>query len=551
MRTLFYIVILQIFALSLYANNTNKQRAIDFAEKFIELNSKNSYSIQSVKELSHNNIATSYLLNLNPTGFIIISANEKVEPLIGYSFESHSTSQDTWPDQFKWWIDNTQENIFSTIQYKNSKKHPGWDIENNTKLKSVQVNTVSPLLNSRWDQGRNWNMFCPEDEDGPGGRAWVGCVAVSMAQAMYYYKYPVKGRGKASYVHDDYGTQMVNFDNIEPYQWSEMPATSANEHNAALLYHAAVTVNMDFGADGSGAYTRTAASAMKSYFNYSKTTRSVDRVKDDEEWKSLLIDELMKGHPIIYHGNGDNNEPGHAWNIDGVDAQGLFHNNWGWSGSMNGYYNINNLAPGSNDFNYNQGAIIGIKPKEAGPIDIVLSNNSVKEKRPAGTFVGIVSIDDEMPDTLYSYSLKGNPIIIGNGGYAEAKFYIENDSLKTKEEFDHEKRTFYTLFIEVSDTRGNSFEKKFEINIESTVSTTKISNNKTFKVYPNPFSQTISIETGSKGKVIVYNLQGQIMKSFNVNETINSSDLSNLQRGSYIIEFTNDNGSSYQRIMKN
>ncbi len=37
-------------------------------------------------------------------------------------------------------------------------------------------------------------------------------------------------------------------------------------HNAILLYHAAVSVEMGFGADGSGAYVRTAANAMKQLF---------------------------------------------------------------------------------------------------------------------------------------------------------------------------------------------------------------------------------------------------------------------------------------------
>jgi hypothetical protein len=48
-----------------------------------------------------------------------------------------------------------------------------------------------------------------------------------------------------------------------------------------------------------------------------------------------LIDELVQGRPLIYSGNGDNNQAGHAFNLDGVSGDGrYFHVNWGWSGSL-------------------------------------------------------------------------------------------------------------------------------------------------------------------------------------------------------------------------
>ena len=55
--------------------------------------------------------------------------------------------------------------------------------------------SVSPLITARWDQGSPWNDMCPEDMNGPGGNALVGCVAVSMAQVMHYWSYPDYGYG--------------------------------------------------------------------------------------------------------------------------------------------------------------------------------------------------------------------------------------------------------------------------------------------------------------------------------------------------------------------
>ncbi len=52
---------------------------------------------------------------------------------------------------------------------------------------------------------------------------------------------------------------------------------------------------------------------------------------------------------------------------DGYESSGLFHFNWGWGGTSDGYFTINYLNPsslgtggGSGGFNLNQGAIIGI-----------------------------------------------------------------------------------------------------------------------------------------------------------------------------------------------
>jgi len=239
---------------------------------------------------------------------------------------------------------------------------------------------VDPFIAVNWNQSSGWNRFCPEDEEGPGGHVYVGCVAVSMAQAMSVYEYPVRPQGVKSYVHPDYGSIGVNYDLADPYEWDQMSATSSDDYNAILLYHCAVAVEMDFGADGSGAYVTTAAGAMVQYFNYSNNLSFEDRYTDNEAWVAALAGELEAGRPIVYRGNPDDGTAGHAWNLDGYYASNsvdYFHMNFGWSGSQNGYYTLDLINPGSNDFSSNQGAILGIIPPASTPYDITLSELSV------------------------------------------------------------------------------------------------------------------------------------------------------------------------------
>jgi hypothetical protein len=517
-----------------------------FAERFISEQASDNYEIASIEAIHYQQAITKYLVRLSPTGFILLSADDTVEPLLAYSFENEALSPREWPEHMAWWMNETSEKILFKTKDTEALRHKGWD--EGAQLKSANVITVQPLIPVRWDQGNRWNQFCPADEKGPGGYTYVGCVAVSMAQAMSKYKAPTIGNGRASYIHKTYGTQTVDFSKEAPYYWDSMPSGSANEHNARLLYHCAVTVNMDFGADGSGAYTETASGALKAYFNYSKTTKSVNRVDDDEEWKKILIDNLAAGYPLIYHGDGNNGQAGHAWNIDGVDVSGLFHVNWGWSGSMNGYYNINDLAPGSNDFTKNQGAILGIKPKVPGPIDISLEKTSVRENKPAGTPVSAIHIDDEYPENPYTYQLKGNPVVIGDG-YAAPKFYVENDTLKTIEPFDFDKRQSYIVFIQVADTLGNTLEKMFEIAIEQAVGVPSM-RNAGMKIYPNPFNQMVMIETPIESEAAFFSILGKKVYSVQLESGTHSVDVSHLPKGLYMVRMNNREGSWQEKIFK-
>ncbi len=81
--------------------------------------------------------------------------------------------------------------------------------------------------------------------------------------------------------------------------------------------------------------------------------------------------ELDAGRPIQYAGIG--NGGGHTWVCDGYDQNNFLHMNWGWGGSSDGYFSVDNLDPtalgaggGTGGFNSNQQAVIGIKPLTGG-----------------------------------------------------------------------------------------------------------------------------------------------------------------------------------------
>jgi hypothetical protein len=184
------------------------------------------------------------------------------------------------------------------------------------------------------------------------------------------------------------------------------------------------------------------------------------------------VDELSAGRPVIYRGNPGDGTAGHAWNLDGYYASNdvdYFHMNFGWSGSQNGYYTLDAINPGSNDFNSGQGAMVGISPPTSRPYDINLSELSVTEDLPIGTWVADVEVVDEDPENIYTFTCKGAFSVILDD-YRPASFYIEDMQLFTDKVFEYdendpEENSEFLLII-VEDQYGNSYQEEFSIAIE-------------------------------------------------------------------------------------
>lgn len=304
-----------------------------------------------------------YIFNFAEGGFVVVSGDDVATPILAES--DQGTFELIPPVQF--WLDAMTEEINHLIstQTDNSTYASEWaNLENNTYDRAPS--DIGPLCTTTWDQGQWYNYYCPVAAGGPGGKAWAGCVATSMGQIMKYHNFPQHGVLAHSYVHPTYGQQQADFGNTT-YNWSNMPnsATSGNYQSiATLLYHDGVSVNMDYGPDGSGAYSQDVPWALTTYFNYDPSTIKLS-YRDDyssAEWVSMLKTDLDLNHPIYYA--GATSTMGHAWVCDGYrTSDDKFHMNWGWSGASNGYFAVTaNISAGGYTFSQNFNAITGIQP---------------------------------------------------------------------------------------------------------------------------------------------------------------------------------------------
>ncbi|MFP4047956.1 MAG: C10 family peptidase [Bacteroidales bacterium] len=328
-----------------------KKYALDFMEQ-VNNNKRNTYKINTVFTEKQNDNNTLYIINLKDGGFVIMAANKKAKPVLAYSETSEIPENYKQFVNFRDWIQMYNENITEIASDESLEPvEKAWK-EASVTHKSAD-DEVEPLITTTWGQSNGYNDYAPEDVP-------VGCVATAMAQVMNYYEYPDIGEAWHNYEHPDYGFQKAIFDTVY-YQWNDMPDVTSSDAIAKLMYHCAVSVDMNFAPEGSGAYDRDVPLSLANYFRYKQ---SIDFVKKSEysetEWKDLLRDELTAARPVIYSGSGD--DGGHAFVCDGYDADGKFHFNWGWEGYADGYYEIGQLNPGDSEFNENNSATIGIEP---------------------------------------------------------------------------------------------------------------------------------------------------------------------------------------------
>ncbi len=328
--------------------------------------------IEIIDSYTHkiSNDAIYYIFSFEKNGYVIVAADDIVEPVLAYSIDNNFDPDNVSPE-FLFWMSTYSDRILyhrenqSLASVEITQKWEQLTSTNTSGLKNAKgKSTVDPLLSCNWNQSSYYNALCPVDPDGPDGHVYSGCVATAMAMVMYYYRYPYQGQGAHGY-NSNYGYLHIDF-NSSTYNWNAMlnSITTYNDEMARLQYHCGVAVNMNYSPNGSGAQSSRAANALKNYFKYSQSTQLVH--KDDYtnvQWQGILKQNLDEKRPMYYHGFG--NGGGHAFVCDGYQNSDYFHFNWGWGGAANGYFYLDNLNPAGSNFTYGQGAIINIYPGDS------------------------------------------------------------------------------------------------------------------------------------------------------------------------------------------
>lgn len=330
--------------------------------------------------------------NANSKGFTIVSGDDRLPEIVGYSSQG-SYDENNLPEGFVSFM-KAYQNLYNRVNLgdaealKNLAEIKAW--RNKKNASAASTSAVAPLLgNIEWDQTSPYNNMCPRYDSVH--VAATGCVATAMAQVMAYYKYPKLLKADIpGYVNRWNGIPMeiptitreegvYDWDNMLPKYNKEANATQQQKDAVAkLMYHCGAAVQMNYGPESAASVS---ASKLAKYFGYdadlmmdlNRSTFSLDK------WMQIIDTELAAGRPVLYGGQAS--DGGHQFICDGKDGEGLYHINWGWSGSQNGYFDLSLLNPekggtgsGSSTEGYNRlcSMTIGIAP-DNGVVDAPLA----------------------------------------------------------------------------------------------------------------------------------------------------------------------------------
>ena len=378
--------------------------------------------------------------NANSKGFTIVSGDDRLPEIVGYSRQG-SYDENNLPEGFISFM-KAYQNLYNKVNLgdaealKNLAEIKAW--RNKKNASAASTSAVAPLLgNIEWDQTSPYNNMCPRYDSVH--VAATGCVATAMAQVMAYYKYPKQLKADIpGYVNRCNGIPMeipiitreegiYDWDNMLPKYNKEANATQQQKDAVAkLMYHCGAAVQMNYGPESAASVS---ATKLAKYFGYdADLMMDLNRSSFTlDKWMQIIDTELAAGRPVLYSGQAS--DGGHQFICDGKDGEGLYHINWGWSGSQNGYFDLSLLNPekggtgsGSSTEGYNRlcSMTIGIAP-DNGVVDAPLATVPDIKAMNYG-FLETTTKDHRMnPDEAFDFWLDyglGNQTYQAFSGYA-------------------------------------------------------------------------------------------------------------------------------------
>ena len=374
-KAIFTLLFATLFFSTLQANPVDVATAKSLGIKFMKTNTviKAEAAELTYTAYAENGQAAFYVFAIQPKGFVIVSADDRAKPVLGYSTESNFTAQ--LPDGLMTFFDNYKagfSQMFANNDERTAEAVADWTSLAETGMLSSRKakRSVEPLLASIWNQTDLYNHMAPEDPSSVySGHCKSGCVANTMSQIMRYWEWPRTGESSHGYnANNDYGNygwQEADF-GVATYRFELMPdfldfASPQSEVDATALleYHAGVSVEMMYGPNASGAYSENVGPAMESHFRYSSDYWHTYQ-EYSSSWEEDLMENLEAEMPLYYASSGP--DGGHAYVVDGFDDWYFFHVNWGWGGFDNGYYAIDGFYLTFYSFPWWHNAVFNLHP---------------------------------------------------------------------------------------------------------------------------------------------------------------------------------------------
>ena len=323
-----------------------------------------------------------YVFNNPDGGWVIIAADDRVNPVIGYSLEG-SFSTTGMPENLQWWMDGVSGTIDEVRQ---SGREASASVRAAWESLSMGVFPITDgkkkyIETALWSQNEPYNDLCPI-VNGETKRSAAGCIATAMAIIMQSNCWPLHGSGViGGYTTMTSETYIPAYSIDEHrYDWDIMSdekvvggktktwTFAQKEQVAQLIHDCGVAVQMNYSSEGSSSFSGKMLKAIQTNMRYSDNATLVSRSSYKlDKWFTLIKNEIDQGRVVYYGAVSD--AGGHAFVCDGYESDTIsprLRINWGWGGDCNGYYTLDlTISKYGYKFVDMQEAIIGLAPDTA------------------------------------------------------------------------------------------------------------------------------------------------------------------------------------------
>lgn len=384
-----------------------------------------------------------YVIARDGGGFVIVAGDDNVTPILAIS-DRNEFKVEEMPANVKWWMKRMKASIRECKEQLPAVREQ-WSTFLGTKATAAVTPTEVLVYHQtpEWDQGNAdisrynfgrhiFNSKCPLDGT---DYSVTGCVAAALGEVLTYQSgqagvtMPGSSHGSIYYTVGS-GYVSASSDSEHPYtfgasyDWEHLRGlrtiedikavvdantTAGNallDNLGQLLADLGAMVQASYSKSETSAYTNYATRALGMYLDFNKAAYMDKRsnYSSDQQWIDKLIGEINR-RPIVFSGQdaSSGNHGGHAFVFDGfgkLSSEHVFHVNFGWGGSCNGYYRITNLdTDGHGNFVNDCGAIIDLYP------DTGHQSNSI-------SFVNFSLVPGLSMSDSYPYTAPGNQFMI-------------------------------------------------------------------------------------------------------------------------------------------
>ena len=292
---------------------------------------------------------------------ILTTADDELPTVVG---ECNADHLDDIPPSMAAWLEETGREV------KNFQAAPKPRGIVNAKAATLEAEpkekriTIEPLIKATWNQGAPYNHGLTFD----GKNVIVGCNAVAIGQIMLYWAKKGYRRGctaTKAYTSKTAKYKIPALPPVTVFDWDNMtfgkPSTTTQKKAVAdMLRHIGYALQSDYTANLTTAPVANDVTVLAKSLRMGNTKRILAR-SGYAAWEEQIYKEIANERPVLVLGCTSSGGC-HIFIVDGYNAEtDMYHINWGWGGSCNGYFKLSVLdATSSKAYSSNKQAIVGI-----------------------------------------------------------------------------------------------------------------------------------------------------------------------------------------------